>query len=203
MQTIESVIFDLGNVLVFFDWNVTAEKMCARTGRTRRELMDYIFATPYVNQFERGQIDGQRFFEVISQDLSLTISRAEFDLMWSDIFAPNEPMIALARRLKGRYRRLILSNTIPPHIDFVRARFPFFSEFDGYVFSYEAGAMKPERQIYEHLLRKFGLEAERTVLIDDLLGNVEAARGLGMKGIQHVSHEQTCRELTNLGITTI
>jgi epoxide hydrolase-like predicted phosphatase len=203
MSKIDSIIFDLGNVLLFFDWNATTEKMCARTGKTRRELMDYIFATPYVNQFELGQIDGKHFFEVVSNDLSLSVSREEFDLIWSDIFTPNEPMIALARALKGKTRRFILSNTIPPHIEFVRARFPFFSEFDGYVFSYEAGLMKPDRKIYDHAVQKFGVEAERTVFIDDLAGNVEAARSVGLNGIHHVSNHQTRQELTNLGITTI
>jgi putative hydrolase of the HAD superfamily len=203
MNAIESVIFDLGNVLLFFDWNQTADKMCARTGRSRRELMDYMFATPYVNQFELGQMSGQQFYEVVSRDLKLEMGREEFDLIWSDIFTPNEPMIGLAEALKEKQRRFILSNTIPPHIDFVRNRFPFFAGFEGYVFSYEAGLMKPDRRIYEHAIKKFGVELASTVFIDDLLGNVEAARGVGLNGIQHVSYEQTCRELTKLGITTI
>ena len=203
MAIIDTVIFDLGNVLLRFDWSVTLAKMSDHTGKSKIELTAFMMSTPFVSQFERGEIDGQQFFERVAADLNFTGSRPEFELIWSDIFTPIEPMIALAQSLKGKRRRYILSNTIPPHIEFVRKRFPFFNEMDGEVFSYEAGCMKPDRRIYEFTLQKFDLKPEQAVFIDDLPGNAEAARTVGMAGIHHVSYELTMRELTNLGVLPI
>ena len=74
---------------------------------------------------------------------------------------------------------------------------------DGWVFSHEAGLMKPDRKIYEAALRKFELVAEACVFVDDIVANVEAAEALGMRGIHHRDAKQTQEELTKLGIAGI
>ena len=57
MSSIDAVIFDLGNVLLFFDWEIAADRLCARTGRSRQELDHYIMTTPFVDQLSRGELD--------------------------------------------------------------------------------------------------------------------------------------------------
>ena len=58
--------------------------------------------------------------------------------------------------------------------------------------------VKPNADIYEHLLREYGLEPEECVFIDDRAENVEAARALGMKGIVFAGYEQACEELKKM-----
>ena len=43
---------------------------------------------------------------------------------------------------------------------------------------------KPEEQIYRIMLERLGLQAEETVLLDDLRSNIETAKSLGMQGIK-------------------
>lgn len=203
MSAIDAVIFDLGNVLLNFDWEIPANRLCERTGRTRRELDDYIVTTPFVNQLGLGQITERKFYEVVKRDFEFAGSYEEFADLWSDMFTPNEPLLALAAKLKGKLPRFILSNTNAIHIEFVFRRYPYIRDFDGHILSNEVGLQKPDPAIYELTVQRFGLRAERAVFIDDLQVNVDAARAAGLQAIHHQTNDQTLRELTNLGVPPI
>jgi putative hydrolase of the HAD superfamily len=203
MSGIDAVIFDLGNVLLFFDWEIAANRLCARTKRSRQELDHYIMTTPFVDQLCRGELTKQRFFEIVACDLGFDGSYQEFAVLWSDIFSPNEPMIALARQLKGLVTRVILSNTNAIHMDYVFGKFPIVREVEGLVLSHEVGLLKPDPRIYELALQRFGLRAGRTAFIDDIATNVEGARAAGLHGIHYQNPDQVRLELTNLGIAGV
>ena len=203
MNTLETVIFDLGNVLLPFDWGVARKRMCKRAGCSRRELEDYFVTTPFLGQLEIGQLTAQQFFEIVARDLRFTGNRAEFDEILSNIFTTDAAMLQLTQVLKGSYRRFVLSNTIPQHIEFVFAKYPVLRDFDGHIFSYEVGLAKPDRRIYELAVQQFGIVAERTVFIDDLPANIAGARAAGLQAIQHKNFRETRRELTRLGIPNI
>lgn len=200
---IEAVIFDLGNVLIEVREDVALQRLSERTGKTPRVLADYVMLTPFVNQLARGELTPQQSFERAARDLDFPGSYEEFAWIWSDIFAPIEQMIALARSLAGHYRRVVLSNTNAIHAEFFVPRYPFLRELDGWVFSHEVGLLKPDPRIYRLTLERFGFTADRTVFIDDLAANVEGACAVGLCGIQHRSYEDTCRELTKLGVLPI
>ena len=59
----------------------------------------------------------------------------------------------------------------------------FLSDFDGGVFSYETGYMKPDRRIYEFFLKKYNIDPNRAIFFDDKKENIEAAEKLGIKGV--------------------
>ena len=203
MNSIDTVIFDLGNVLLPFDWGIARKRMCERTGCSRRELEDYFITTPHLAKLEIGKLTAQQFFEIVARDLRFSGNRVEFDEIWSNIFTVDEAMFRLAQTLKDFYRRFILSNTLPQHIEFVFSKYPVLRDFDGHILSYEVGLVKPDRRIYELMLQRFGIVAERAVFIDDLPTNVEAARTTGLQAIQHKNFQTTRRELTRLGIPNI
>ncbi|MEI8315903.1 MAG: HAD family phosphatase [Verrucomicrobiota bacterium] len=203
MIALETVIFDLGNVLLPFDWSIPSKRMSERTGCSQQELQDYITKTPFLGQLELGQLTAQQFFEIVARDLRFTGSRAEFDEIWSNIFTIDAAMVQLTQSLKGSYRRFVLSNTLPQHIEFVFAKYPVLQDFDGHILSYEVGLVKPDRRIYELTMQRFGIAAERAVFIDDLPANVAAARATGLQAIHHKSFQKTRRELTRLGIPNI
>ena len=200
---IGAVIFDLGNVLIAVDETRALDRMAARTGKTRRELENYVMLTPSVNQLARGELSAQRFFEIVRQDTGFDGDFTEFARIWSDIFTPIEPMIALARRLKGQVTRLILSNTNAIHMDYVLKQFSIVREVEGLVLSHEVGLLKPDPRIYKLALQRFGLRAERAVFIDDIPTNVEGARAVGLRGIHYQNPDQVRLELTKLRIAGI
>ncbi len=203
MTPIETIVFDLGNVLLPFNWDLAADRFCARCGCDRRRLDDYIVTTPFVQQLALGQMTKEKFFQRLAGDFSFPGDYDEFARLWSDIFTEDQDMTGQAARLKGRYRRYILSNTNAIHIEFILSRYPFMRDFEGHIFSQEVGLEKPDPQIYRLTAAKFGLTPARTVFIDDILANIEAARAEGWHGIHHQSGAQTRAELTKLGVTPI
>jgi len=99
--------------------------------------------------------------------------------------------------------RMVLSNTNAIHIDYVLEHYPFLNEFDAHIFSHEVGLLKPDPAFFQHALKKYGLTPGRTVFIDDIAANAEAARRLGMIGIHYQNPDQTRAELTKLGVSPI
>jgi putative hydrolase of the HAD superfamily len=203
MNGIEAIIFDLGNVLLAFDDARASERLASRTGKTRQEIEAYGRSTPYMHELALGKLSKKRFFHTVANDLAFDGTYEEFALLWSDIFTPIEPMVALAESLKTRVPRLLLSNTNAIHTDFVLENFPFLNDFDAHVFSHEVGLLKPDAAIYQHTLSKYGLTAERTVFLDDIAANVDSARRVGMVGIQYQNPDQVRTELTKLGVSPI
>jgi len=55
-----------------------------------------------------------------------------------------------------------------------------FSKFDGLVFSGPLGITKPSKEIFLHLLQKYGLKAEETIFIDDSEKNIKGAEAVGI-----------------------
>jgi putative hydrolase of the HAD superfamily len=203
MNGIDAIIFDLGDVLLTVDEARAMARMADRTGKTHQEIEAYIFGTPYVHELALGKLSKMQFFRTIAKDLGFDGSYDEFALIWSEVFTPIEPMIALAESLKTCLPRLVLSNTNAIHIDYILEHYPFLNDFDAHVFSHEVGLLKPDAAIYRHALDKFGLTAARTVFLDDLMANVDGARRVGMQAIQFQNPEQARAELTKLGLSPI
>jgi len=70
--------------------------------------------------------------------------------------------------------------------------------FDAIVISGEVGMRKPDREIFEHVLRLLGVQAGATVFVDDLEHNVRAAEAIGLVGVHHTTYEQTVGRLEEL-----
>ena len=100
-------------------------------------------------------------------------------------------------------RCLALSNMEPATFATRRTRFAFMDWFDGFVISGIEGVAKPDRRIFQILLRRYRLEPAATVFIDDSPGNVEAARGLGLIAVRYTSAGQLRSQLRSLGLTVL
>jgi 2-haloacid dehalogenase len=93
-----------------------------------------------------------------------------------------------------------LSNMEPEAFRIRRSRFPFMDWFDAHVISGIEGVAKPDRRIFEILLRRHGLRPQATVFIDDQARNVSAARELGLQALNFSSAAQLRRDLSALGV---
>ena len=76
----------------------------------------------------------------------------------------------------------------------------FIDVTDGGILSYRDHVVKPGKEIYKLLEKRFGLTPEKTVFIDDTAVNIETARELGWNGIVYKDYDQVIRELHELGV---
>jgi putative hydrolase of the HAD superfamily len=199
---IKALIFDLGGVIVPFDFKRSYSALAELCSCPAEEIPKRIGATDLVTRFETGQIESKPFVEKVSALLDLRIGYDEFCQIFSSIFAA-ETLIPdwFLERLRRNYTLLLLSNTNAIHFDMLSAAYPILRHFDHLVLSYRQGAMKPSPLIFQRAVELANCEPEECFFTDDISSYVEAARRLGIAAVQFRSFEELQVELTNRGIS--
>jgi putative hydrolase of the HAD superfamily len=196
----KAIIFDLGRVLVHFDFQRGYRALEGLCPYSAAEIPGRIFTTGLVNRFETGLIESQDFYAQFSEQLGLSIDYAHFRGIWTSIFTEALLPESLLESLAARYRLVLLSNTNPIHFEMIRATFPHLRHFHQLVLSYEVKAMKPQPEIYRAAIEAAQCRAEECFYTDDIPEYVEGARKLGIDAVQFESREQIERELRARGI---
>ena len=198
---IKTVIFDLGKVLIPFDF--------ARGYRAMEKYCDYpaaeiprrIAATDLVHRFETGLVEPRDFVEQLSRMLDLRVTYEQFCEIWSCIFLPDTLVPeSLLAGIGERYRMLVLSNTNAIHFAMVRRNYPLLRHFHDLVLSYEVKAMKPSPAIYREAIARAGCRPDECFFTDDIPAYVEGARREGIDAVRFESCAQLERDLAARGI---
>lgn len=197
----QAVIFDLGKVLLDFDYTRALERFLPRCRASLAELQKTLLHDRMLIAYETGLISTPEFFQRLSAATGYQGSFEEFRTGFGDIFTPIEPMIALHAELRARaVPTYILSNTNELQAQYIRERFPFFAQFDGYVLSFEHRTMKPAPGMYEIAEQLSGLRGADLFYFDDRPENVEAGRQRGWQGVVHTDPAQSRAALERTGI---
>ena len=192
MKSSSVVVFDLGKVLVDFDYGIAAKKIAAHSTRPAAEIKSFIDQTLLLLDYESRRLTRREFFERVRAATGFRGTIEEFGGFFADIFTPIPPMIGLHAALRRRkIPTYAFSNTNDLAIEHIRRNFPFFADFDGCIFSYEVGAMKPQPEIYEAMENMSGKRGADLVYIDDRVENVDAGNTRGWRTILHETPEKT------------
>jgi putative hydrolase of the HAD superfamily len=145
----KAVIFDLGNVLVHFDFRRAYEAL-ERLGPYRAaEIPARLAPTGLVQRLETGLVEPREFVAELARVLDLRIGYDEFRRIWFSIFSDALVPESMLVGLKARYRLLLLSNTNALHFEMLGEHYPLLRHFDHLILSYEVKAMKPQPQIFQ------------------------------------------------------
>jgi HAD superfamily hydrolase (TIGR01509 family) len=192
------VVFDLGKVLVDFDYSIAVSRIAGRSRLTPSEVEHFFFHSPLLVDYESGRRTRQEFFERAQQATGFQGGLEEFGEFFADIFTEIAPMIELHAELRRRgFKTFIFSNTNDLAVEHIDRNFPFFRNFDGYIYSYEVGAMKPEAKIYESLEKLTGRRGPEIIYLDDRPENVAAGAARGWRAILHEAPEKSLAVVEN------
>lgn len=196
-----AVVFDLGKVLLEFDYGIVARRLAAHSGRDAEQIRGLLDQSPLLFRFESGQMTNDEFFREVSALTDYTGAFEEFADIFGDIFAPIAPMIDLHAQLRARgVPTFIFSNTNGLAVRHIRATYSFFAHFTDYIYSHEAGAMKPAAHIYEVVEHRTGRRGAELLYIDDRLENVEAGAARGWRVVHHQTPAQTIAVVRAAGL---
>lgn len=196
-----AVVFDLGKVLLDFDYSITARALEHLCEASAEDLRWHIDQSPLLMDYESGRLSTEEFFENVRETAGYQGDFDTFHDAFGGIFSEIAPMVELQRRLKrAGVPRYIFSNTNEVAIHHVKKNFPFFAEFEGYVYSHVVGSMKPEARIYEEVESLAGCEGGALLYIDDREENIAAGRGRGWQAIHHTSPDDTIAAVEASGI---
>jgi putative hydrolase of the HAD superfamily len=198
---IKTVIFDLGRVIVPFDFQRGYTRLEPLCGLTTAEIRSKIGASGLVPRFESGEMDSEAFFAQLSSCIGLKAGYDEFCDIWMSIFLP-ETLIPeeMLIEIRENHRLVLLSNTNRIHFEGIRANYPLLRQFDQFVLSYEAGAMKPSPIIYRKAIEAAQCDASECFFTDDIMEYVEGAKQMGIDAVQFRSAAQIREELSRRGV---
>jgi putative hydrolase of the HAD superfamily len=196
----KAVIFDLGRVLVNFDFKHGYRALEGLCPYPAAEIPKRLASGGLVERFETGLIEPRDFVAQISAALDLRVSYEQFCEIWSSIFTETLVPEAMLEGLAARYRLLLLSNTNAIHFEMIRQTHAMLRHFHALVLSYEVKAMKPRPEIFQAAVAKAGCRPEECFYTDDIAAFVAAARNLGIDAVQFESVAQLEREFAARGI---
>jgi len=193
---IKNIVFDLGNVLLDFDPKSYLDEL-GYSDDLKAQLINEIFETEEWLQLDRGTISQKQAVEKWQQrNPELADEIAKVMAEWEKILTlKTDSLEILKSTAKKNYNLYILSNFHQLAFDYISSKYDFFKYFDGRVISADVNLIKPEAEIYDHLLNKFNLKAEETLFIDDSKANIEAALKKGIRVIHFKDAESLDEEL--------
>ena len=197
---IGALIFDIGNVLVPFDWKPFHNRLQSRctnlTADAEKEFRQLMV------RFDLGEMEGQMFSRLAIRTLGFQGDEEELVTIWNGIFGSNPPMERSIMALKDRFPLFLLSNTSDLHLAYLMQNYAVLQHFADGVYSFRAKCAKPDPRIFETAIKQFGLKPENTIYVDDLAPNVRSASDLGLKAIRYdlTNHAEFEQGLAELGI---
>ncbi len=201
MNASKVVVFDLGKVLVDFDYSIAARKVAARSNKPLGDLISLLSTSPLIIQYECGQVTRREFYEQVRDAVGFQGTLEEFGDYFADIFTEMPAMSALhAELLRRGVPTYIFSNTNDLAIEHIRKNFPFFKNFNGFIYSHEIGAMKPDPKIYAALEKMCGRSGADIIYLDDRNENVAAGAARGWNAILHETPEKSRAAVEKLGL---
>jgi len=205
-----NLVFDFGAVLFTWQPALLLEQRHANWVAQHggaHALAQAVFHHPDWEAFDRGTSEQSEV--VLHTAHRLALPHEDVAKLVASIAPSLTPMpgtVALLERLVTRreeqqdLKLYFLSNMPVPYARTLEDLHDFIDWFDGGVFSGDAGHIKPEPAIYQLMQERYQLDPGRTIFVDDMQANVEAARAQGWQAIHFQSPQQLAHELKRWGL---
>ena len=200
---IKNIIFDIGNVLVDFSWKKHYED-CGFDEQMVERLAKATVHSSDWNEYDRGVLTDEQIIDsFVENDPEIEVQIRKTQEDFSGIIIHRETSVPWIQALKEQgYQVLVLSNFSHKALTQCRDEMTILDYVDGGILSYRESLIKPDPAIYQLLMERYDLKPEECIFIDDTPLNVEAARKLGIHGIDFHTREQVLQEMAALGVNT-
>ncbi len=201
MDRLGAIVFDVGNVLHFYDPKPIHQDIISFLGISQEEFIK--IWNPLTIQLELGVITEDDYWNSFKSQVNSYSTLPSESLLirkYSEGFKINYEVLEIVKSLKSQGLDLsILSNSIAPHYEFNK-KAGLYDNFPILVFSHQVGLRKPDLRIYYLTINRLNIDPKQSLFIDDREENVSAALEIGMNG--HVFQNATIleSELKNYGI---
>ena len=201
MSAIDTVVFDIGNVLL--DWN---PRHLYRKIFTDVDRMEWFLANVCTPAWNLEQDRGRTFAEAVSllseRHPEWANEIAAFDERWVETVAGEIPgsRVLLAELNRRGVKLYAITNFSAEKYEEAAARFGLFADFKGVVVSGRERLLKPDAAIYHLFLERYDVSPARSLFVDDSHVNVEGARRVGMHAVQFHDAARLRTELERLGL---
>lgn len=196
---IKNVVFDIGMVLVDFNWRGIMKNLDFTPEET--EKVGGVILSELWNELDRGVMPEEEVTAMMKKEIPGY--EEKFDLFWKYLYDTIEIYpyaMDWVKSMKDRGLHTYLLSNFPEgfYKNSEENYFDFMPYIDGKIISSHVKCIKPDKEIYEKLLSTYELKAEETVFFDDRVENIEGARAVGIHAIHFTNHEKANEEFEKL-----
>lgn len=182
---IKNIVFDLGNVLVTFD-----SKSFLHDILHNKELEDKVYQFYFQgNLWNLYDMDVLTHEDMIQKGIeAFPDHKAEIKKVMNDwvLYVTDiKENTALIPQFKQKgYSVYILSNLPEYNYKYLMNHASFMKEVDGALYSFEVKKGKPDLDFFQLFLKRYSLNSQECLFIDDKRDNVAAACSLGFHAVR-------------------
>jgi HAD superfamily hydrolase (TIGR01509 family) len=199
MKRITSVLFDLGNVLAYIDFDAFWKSLGCLEQR-QVQLFKNGYAS-WTARYEHGYIATGEYLEGLRSVFDGRFTQERLTEAFENIILdPVEGMSAIVEKVARTRRTGLVSNTNEIHYALSLRRFPVLKFLPQHYLSFRLHAMKPAKEFYDAILDDRMADASEILFIDDLAENIDGARAAGMQGLKFESPMRLEAHLHELGV---
>jgi FMN phosphatase YigB (HAD superfamily) len=190
-------LFDLGNTVIKLAYERVLESLRKNSSVSRDEMVELWEAAGGYRDLECGAVTFSEFHDFLASRAGYRGSVDDLHAIWSDFFDGPMPGIEeVLDRVRLLYRVGFLSNSNEVHAELIPNRFAgLFEKGDRFIFSHRFHVAKPDPDMFHRALEVIGALPQHAVFVDDLLENVLAARGVGMRAFHYRDSPTLLHEL--------
>ena len=199
-SNIDTIIFDFGGVLI--DWN---PRHVYKTIFDDEKKMEWFLKNICNDEWNVEQDRGRSLkegTEILKQEFPEHAALIEaYYGRWKEMLKGEiAETVEILHELKKKFKIYGLTNWSSETFPVALERFDFLKLFDGIVVSGDENLIKPDKEIFHLLLKRYNLRAENCVFIDDNIKNIESATGIGFNTIHFTSAEDLKHKLNLINI---
>jgi glucose-1-phosphatase len=188
MAKIPNIIFDLGGVLLNINYHKTLQAFKDLGYTDFEEMYTQYTADALFKDLETGKVSEDDFYKKLMKGKD-HITRPQVTFAWNNMLLDfRTESLEFLKELSKDHKLYLLSNTNGIHLPAFEQLLKMQTGLDSLdqlftkaYYSHKAGLRKPEKDIFEFVLKDAGIKAEETLFIDDSWNNIETAKAMGFK----------------------
>ena len=192
LKNIETIIFDLGGVIIDLDSKSVIDQLQRYSDKTAKDIICLISQSQDLIDYEMGKMSDSDFCQAVNKLLHIELSQASFETIWNSFLGNiKQDKLRLMLALKDRFNLLILSNTNAIHQrsfdqlvgEQISSKIMSDMVHKAY-YSHLLGLRKPDPNIYKRVIDLQNLNPTKTLFFDDRHENINMAQEFGIQAIQ-------------------
>ncbi|MDH6354130.1 HAD superfamily hydrolase (TIGR01509 family) [Dysgonomonas sp. PH5-45] len=188
MKPIKNILFDFGGVIVGLNKNNAIKRFKEIGVANIEDYLNEFRQTGIFLALEEGKLSLNEFYAELQKLAGREISEEDMDSAWmAFLTGVDEYKFQMLKDLRKKYNVYLLSNTNPVIMGWAESsQFsptgePITAFFDKCYYSFKIGAAKPDKEIFEYVIRDSGINPEESLFLDDGPANLEAAKTFGLQ----------------------
>lgn len=199
MNRIQTILFDLGNVLAYIDFDAFWRSLGCFNQEEKSPYIDGY--TQWTKRYETGLIPTNEYLSELNSVFSSKFTKTQLEAAFANIMLePIERMYDLVEKISQTYKTALVSNTNDIHYSLSIQKYKALSLLPKHYLSYKIQVMKPDKKFYDAIIKDQNVDPSQLLFIDDLQINIDGAKYVGMNAIKYENVNQLEVEFKKFGI---